>query len=364
MRITSRIVIAAAAVLSLASVAAAAGSQTRYRSVQEARDQGVSAFGNGYFEMAMDPLEFAASRNDFLSQYYLARIYADNSTTRTDHGKAYILFQRLADEYADIDPDDDRRAPFVAKALTLLAGYLRSGLTEIGLVPDPARAAEYLHHAATFFNDEDAQFQLAKMILEGSLRRGGAPRDGAREKLAIHWLSVLTTEKRHASAQALLAYLMWRGEHEPLVRKDPPRALALVTIAAENAHPGDRVWIEDYYQEIYCGVASGGRKKLDGMVASFRQQYGQAQPSRGMDRRDRSALGGLYPDAERTCSNGETVPPVKRQAAKGQPGVATTTPVREASQPPYALGTMSAGAVPLPPSTGLMDMGAANPERR
>ncbi len=376
MRTTSRIVIAAAAVLSLASVAAAAGTENRYRSVQDARDQGVNALGNGYYEMALDPLEYAASRNDFLAQFYLARIYSDNSTTRTDHGKAYILYQRLADEYADVDPDDDRRSPFVAKALTALAGYLRSGLTEIGLVPNPARAAEYLHHAATFFNDEDAQFLLSKMILEDSLRSGG-PRDGTREKLAIHWLSVLTTAKRHASAQALLAYVMWRGEHEPLVRKDPQRALALVTIAAENAQTADRVWIEDYYQEIYCGVASGGRKKLDGMVASFRQQYGQPQAGRGVDRRERSALGGLQLEAERSCSNGEPVPPVKRQATQGQPGVATTAPVREASQQPFALGTMAPGPMPggasgivtggsptTAPSMGLIDAGSAGPVRR
>lgn len=349
------------AALCCASAATAGpGGDRRYRSVQDARDQGVSAFGNGYYEMAMDPLEYAARQNDFLAQYYLARIYSDNSTIRTDHGKAYLIYQRLADEYADIDPDDDRRAPFVAKALTSLAAYLRNGISDIGLNPDPARAAEYLHHAATFFNDEDAQFQLAKMIVEGSLRRG-VPRDGAREKLAIHWLSVLTTEKRHASAQALLAYLMWRGEHEPLVRKDPTRALALVTIAAENAPSADRVWIEDYYQEIYCGVSAGGRKKLDGMVASYRQQYGQ-QPGRGtLDRRERSALGGLQPETERACANGEPVPPVKRQASDG-PGVAKTAPVREASQPPFALGTMSAGAESPAASTatppGLMDAGA------
>jgi TPR repeat protein len=331
--------------------------------VQDARDQGVSAFGNGYFEMAVDPLEYAASQNDFLAQYYLARIYSDNTTARTDHGKAYMLYQRLADEYADIDPDDDRRAPFVAKALTALAGYLRTGLTEIGLNPDPERAAEYLHHAATFFNDEDAQFQLAKVILEGSLQRSDQPRDGAREKLAIHWLSVLTTEKRHPSAQALLAYLMWRGEHEPLVRKDPQRALALVTVAAENAAAADRVWIEDYYQEIYCGVSSASRKKIDGMITSFRQQYGQPSGSRPLDRRDRSALGGLPVEAVRTCADGERVPAVKRQAQ--QAPAAVSEAVRETAAQPFARGAMGSAAAPARNGAGfgLMDTGAASPRR-
>ncbi len=360
MRKLNRLAVAAAAALCLvAAPVAAAGPEQRYRSVAEALEQGISAYGSGYFEVAVDPLEYAASHNDFLAQYFLARIYADNSTARTDHAKAYMLYQRLADSYADIDPDDDRRAPFVAKTLTALAGYLRSGLTEIGLKPDPTRAAEYLHHAASFFNDEDAQFQLAKLILEGSLVRGGAPRDQAREKLAIHWLSTLTTERRHASAQALLGYLMWRGEHEPLIRKDPQRALALVTVAAENAPAGERIWIEDYYQEIYCGISAGNRKKLDGMVASYRQQYG-----RPMDKRERSALGGLVPETERTCRDGEAVPPV-RHATSGQAPAAVTgaqnigsSAPADASQP-FARGSAGSGL-------GFIDAGAtgSNPARR
>ena len=76
-----------------------------------------------------------------------------------------MLFQRIADEHADIDPDDLKRAPFVAKALTAVAIYVRDGLPEIALKPDEQRAVEYLRHAATFFNEPDAQFELAKMLI-------------------------------------------------------------------------------------------------------------------------------------------------------------------------------------------------------
>jgi hypothetical protein len=373
---TRRLIAAAAAALCLAAAQATAGDAPRYRSVEAARDQGVSAFGSGYFELALDPLEFAASRNDFLARYYLARIYADNGSAHTDHGKAYMQYQRLADEFGDMDPDDDRRAPFVSKTLTALAGYLRSGIVEIGLKPDPARASDYLHHAATFFNDQDAQFLLAKSMIEASLQRGKRPRDEASEKLAIHWLSVLTTEKRHTSAQALLAYLMWRGEHEPLVPKDAQRAMALITVAAENAPGSDRIWIEDYYQEIYCGISSGGRKKSDGMVASYRQQYG-----RQLDRRERSGLGVLQPEAERTCANGEVVPPLKpaRAQTQGQSQGHSTSaaPAPTTAAVPFALGTVmgvsggasasqSGGAAgpAAGPGMGLIDAGATGVQRR
>jgi hypothetical protein len=333
---------AAAAVLLTSAVAGARAAEPRYSSLEEAVKQGVNAYRGGFYELAIDPLEYGAARNDFLARYYLARIYSDNGSVHTDHARAYRLYQRLADEFGDIDPDDDRRKIFIAKSLTALAGYLRMGLSEIGLKPDPVRAQEYLHHAATFFDDEDAQFQLARQIFERGLQRGKSGRDPAGEKLATHWLAVLTTEKRHAGAQALLAYLMWRGEHQPLIAKDPQRAVALVTVAAENAPVADRIWIDDYYQEIYCAVVAGGRKSPDGMVASYRRQYGQHDNAR-LAGRERSALGALQPEAQRACGNGEPLPPVRRASARqGQdaPPPSALPLARPAGTPSPTLGIM------------------------
>ncbi|MFX5510478.1 sel1 repeat family protein, partial [Acinetobacter baumannii] len=77
---------------------------------------------------------------------------------------------------------------------TALAGYLQVGIVEIGLKPDLDRAADYLHHAALFFGDEDAQFELVKMKLSGE----GVPEDIAGAK---HWLAVLS-QRGHSGAQA------------------------------------------------------------------------------------------------------------------------------------------------------------------
>ncbi|MFK5065557.1 hypothetical protein, partial [Klebsiella pneumoniae] len=84
----------------------------------------------------------------------------------------------------DVDPDDGRRAPFVAKSLIALAGYLRTGIPMIGLKPDVERADDYLQDAATVYNDKDAQFELAKVQLGAN----AAPQD---IKLGVHYLSVL-----------------------------------------------------------------------------------------------------------------------------------------------------------------------------
>src|SRR5215813_9578418 len=131
-----------AALLMAAAGAVCAGEgPVRYASPQVAFEQGLGAYKSGYYEIAIPALEEAAAKgaqlNKFFAEFYLARIYSDNDSAFTDHGKAYVLFQKFVDSNAEVDPDDGQRAPFIAKALTALAGYLRDGVTEVSLRPDP-----------------------------------------------------------------------------------------------------------------------------------------------------------------------------------------------------------------------------------
>src|SRR5215813_9727043 len=189
MRIISGVLVAA--LLAAAGAASAGEGAVRYASAQAAFEQGLGAYKAGYYKIAIPALEEAAAKgaelNKFFAEFYLARIYSDNDSAFTDNARAYVLFQKFADSNADVDPDDGQRAPFVAKALTALAGYLRNGVTEIGLRPDPERAVDYLHHAATFFGDKDAQFELAKVYLGGHATAEDVKR-------GMHYLSVLTEE--------------------------------------------------------------------------------------------------------------------------------------------------------------------------
>jgi tetratricopeptide (TPR) repeat protein len=285
--------------LSLASSAVAAG-PAAHATPEAAYEQGMVAYRSGDFQSAIPALELAAARNNFFARFYLARIYS--ATAYGDHAKAYMLFRGLGDQYADIDPDDDPRAPFVAKALTALAAYVKHGVLELRLDPDPERAAEYLRHAATFFNDEDAQFELAKLYLEGE----GVEKDAVR---ALHYLSVLTTERKHAGAQAFLADLYWRGGP---VKRDPLTALALISVAVENAPASERVWIDDIYQDIFCGASESVRREAQGRVLEWRVKY-----RRTLGKSDRSAMEASR--GARTCADDVPVMPVERgQSAAAQ----------------------------------------------
>jgi TPR repeat protein len=307
-----------------------AGAETApFTSSREALKQGISAYQGGYYEIAIPALEHAAARDEFMAEYYLARIYADNSSSQTDHAKAYALFERIADEHLDADPDDDPRAPYVGRALTALAGYVRRGLPEIGLKPDPERAVFYLKNASTTFNDEDAQFELAKLQLKGEGMESNIP-------LGRHWLSRLS-QNGHAGAQAFFADLLWRGKY---VDADPVRALALISVAVENAPQHERLWIEDIYQNIFCGAGEGTRRQATGIVAEWGNRYG-----RKPENRDRSGLAQLTAGPVRTCRNGEQVGPILNSIEKGGSGGIVPGPSGQASRQPevrsYTYGTAS-----------------------
>lgn len=260
---------------------------------QSALQKGLDAYQAGQQEAAIPALAEAAEKGEpsgrLFAEFYLARIYAENVGAAADHPKAYMLYRKIAEENLNVDPDRSQRAPFVAKALIALARYLQTGIREIGLPANPRRAADYLNHAATFFGDRDAQFELARTYLSGES-------SSSEIRLGLHYLSVLT-EASHPAAQAVLADLFWRGRH---VKKDDRRALALATIAAANAPAHERIWIEESYAAIFCAASEAARQEADGMIERWRKAFAPPAP-------DPSGPAARYYVPERQCANGEPV---------------------------------------------------------
>jgi TPR repeat protein len=298
MRIFSGVV--AAALLALAGAAAAqqpeASPPGRAVSRPAALERGLDAYQAGREEAAISALGEAAGQGDptarFLAEFYLARLYAERVGAAADQTKAFVLYRKLADENLTVDPGTSNRAPFVAKALIALAGYVREGIAEIDLAPNPRRAADYLHHAAVFFGDRDAQFELARTYLGGD-----SPGDDV--KRGLHYLAVLT-EESHAPAQAMLADLFSRGRY---VKKDERRALALATMAVERAPAHERLWIEETYATVFCAAPQATREEAGRLVAGWRRMF--MTPATGPA--GRTGLDAVDLLAERQCASGETV---------------------------------------------------------
>lgn len=314
------------AALTACAAPAVRAAGVEFKSAEAAFDQGMSALRTGYTEQAISALQFAASKNHVLARYYLARLLADSNTPFTNQGAAYKLYEGIVAELLDIDPDVDQRAPFVAKALTAVAGYLKTGLPEANLEADPERAYEYFYHAATFFNDEGAQFELAKIYLEDK-------NDPESARRGIDWLSKLA-QRGHAGAQAQLAAELWRGRHVP---KDQLHAFALIGLAVENAPPSDRIWIEDIYQKIYCGSAIEVRQKAQSVVAEWRRRY-----ARTVEVRDHSPFAAMQPKALRTCSDGERVEALNKLAT---PDAKTIVPAAGPDQSTVPSTTTGSGTI-------------------
>ncbi|MFN0217464.1 MAG: tetratricopeptide repeat protein [Hyphomicrobium sp.] len=329
---TSKLVLASSLALVLAAASAAAGG-VAFRSSEDALKQGISAFNGGYYELALPALEAANGANTALGKFYLARIYADNDGPYTDHLKAYELYKQLADQLRDVDPDDSELAPIAAMSLTAMSDYVRRGLPEAGLKANAEAADSELQRAALFFNNEDAQFEMAKVFLRGEgpdINLGGQDDPSSKVVSGRHWLSRLS-RKGHPGAQAFLADLLWRGKFVP---KDPANALNLIDVAVANAPAHERVWIEDIYQNIYCNAGEGVREQATGRVAEWRNSYGRHQEQQAA----KDGLDDLNAVPVRTCANGELVKPM------GPDGQPVADPAIPQAAPPAA-----AFAPPAPP---------------
>jgi len=302
------ILAAALAMISALPVAAPTAARDRdvtFVSPEAALEQGVNAFRGGYVELAIPALRYAAAQGEFFAQYLLAAILADNAGAYTNHGEAFRLLRQLVINNVNVDPDDDPRAPYVSRALLTFGEYLNRGVPELKLQPDPKMALPYIEHAAKFFGNRDAKFLYAKMLLSG---------DGGRKDLglALHFLSTLVQDG-HAPAQAFLAELYWRGQYVP---KDPARALALAELAVKGAAPTDYLWIDEIYQNIYCGMNEPGRREARPLVLRWGQFFGIV--GRQQEEHEPGALG-IVPT--RTCGDNKPVPLLEELRGPGGPSV-------------------------------------------
>jgi TPR repeat protein len=325
----------AAVLLAAAGAAAAQQEPANQPKGPSTLQRGLTAYQAGQPDAAIPALTEAATTGDasarFFAEFYLARAYAEGLGAAGNHTKAYVLFRKIADENVEVDPERSPRAAFVAKALIALAGYVRDGIGEIDLAANPRRAVEYLNHAATYFGDRDAQFELARLYLGGEGSSGEV-------KLALHYLAVLT-EASHPAAQAVLADLFWRGSH---VKKDEARALALATIAVANAPSRERIWIEESYATMFCGSAPATREAAGALAARWRKMFAQPSPAPSG-----SVAHDLLP--ERQCASGEAVTIARGPRAGVAPGA-----------PPSGIAPAkgAAAASPLFRSAGVLDASA------
>jgi uncharacterized protein len=198
---------------------------------------------------AIDALKIAAEGGELLAQWKLAKIYASGEGVPRDDLKAYEYFSQIVTSY-DEDSPDRRDAAIVSSTCVALGVYSLNGIENSAVVADPERALRLFQFAATNFGDANAQYNLARMLLDGA----GAGKD---ELEALRWLS-LAAEKGHVQAQALLGQLLFSGRKG--VRPQRARGLMWLTLARDAAVDSNKdKWIIELYEKAVASANDSDR---------------------------------------------------------------------------------------------------------
>ena len=83
-----------------------------------------------------------------------------------NEASAAAYFRGIISEYENISAHD-KRGPHVAAAFLEMARLYKAGVPEANIVANPAQAFSFIHHAASYFGDPIAQFELAKLLMSG-----------------------------------------------------------------------------------------------------------------------------------------------------------------------------------------------------
>ncbi len=227
---------AAGAVIAAFSIDDRGDQSQQYASAKEAYSTGLQDLSEGRVDQALPALEYAAQRGALGAQLRLAQIYGSIDSTYRHDAKALHYHHLVAKDHADIDRLHPA-AGHVSASLRQLAHYYRSGVPAAGIQPDARRAAQLLRHAASYFRDAKAQFEIGRMYAEGD----GVARN---QRLAVRWL-LKASQKRCAPAQAYLGEMLWAADASEAMRA---RGLALLALAVGNAESVDRGGIKHRYQ--------------------------------------------------------------------------------------------------------------------
>jgi len=234
----------------------------KYGSVREALRTGMRDYNAGDKLGAAAALEYAAGQGHTLALWKLGRMYADGDGVEHDDLRAFEYFSRLADQHADESPDSPNAA-VVSSAFVALGTYFLDGIKGTYVGANPARAVEMFSYAASYFSDSNAQYNLARLYMEGT----GVSRDA---RQAARWFN-LAAEKGHPPSQALLGHMLMNGQGVPRQRA---KGLMWLTLAREAVTDSSKdQWIEKLYAEAFATADESDRK----LALALLEQYIQSR---------------------------------------------------------------------------------------
>ncbi|AGF76041.1 tetratricopeptide repeat protein [Bartonella vinsonii] len=187
--------------------------------------RGMSAYKNGQINQALSALRCAADMGNIDARWKLGSIYAEGDGVPKNDYKAYNFFASIVEKAVDLDSED---ASYVSDALVRLAGYIKKGIPQSPVKPNPSYAARLYMQAAMNYGNSKAQYHLGKIFLRG---------EGREKNLlqAARWFQ-LSARKGNPPAQAMLGNML-------IAEGKIARGTAMLTVAYQKANVKDRDWI-------------------------------------------------------------------------------------------------------------------------
>jgi len=154
--------------------------------------------------------------------------YFLESLTDKMEQEALDYFRKIVRRANSADFLDTREAaadaPYVSSALVWLGSYYLEGIPGSDVKPNPKIALHLFTDAAYNYGDPNAEYNLARMYLDGT----DVTKNTA---LAVRWLN-LAAAKGHAPSRALLGHILFKGE---IVPRQAERGLMLMMLARQQA---------------------------------------------------------------------------------------------------------------------------------
>lgn len=224
------------------------GSFRAFASPQAALRLGMENFRAGNMKRSVEALTYAAENGHPLAQWKLGKMYANGDGVPHDDWKAYKFFSKIIENY-DEDNADPREASTVASAFVTVGVYSLNGIPNSPVRRNPNKALEMFQYSAINFGDPNAEYNLARMYLDGT----AVPRDDRR---AAQWLN-RAADSNHRESQALLGHLLFTGRGVP---RQHARGLMWLALAREGAEMPKDAWIVELYKKDTAAASDDDRQ--------------------------------------------------------------------------------------------------------
>lgn len=212
---------------------------------------GFKAYKNGQKQEAVEAYRYAAEKGHTGSRWALANMYAYGDGVAQNDFEAFKIYSEIANE--GIEPGS-RDTGFFINALMALANYYRNGIPGSPVKIDLAQARQLYFQAASTFGIAEAQYQLARMILEGE---GGK----ANVLQAKKWLNQ-AQKGGHAGAMAVFGNLLFEEGQSA-------RGLAFMTAALDRCNPKDCRWMQDLQEQAFAVSSEDDRRVAVSMAVNI-----------------------------------------------------------------------------------------------